>query len=159
MYIDLNYILTRNRERFLIELTDDSKSPDGTINTARINSFIGDADSVINTYLGMQYATPIVAPAAAVAYLQTLEHDLVIFYLWNVIQGQDIPPDIAFRYKVAIDSLQSLSNGSLKLPGVLGPAIATSAIGTNKVAADKVFDANTIFSYLGPKKIYRGTIL
>lgn len=91
----------------------------------RIDEAIGDADSLIDSYLGQRYTVPI-TPTPRL--LTRISCDIAVYYLASrrgfTSQGAD--EVILQAYQNAISWLKAVANGTASIPGVGGGTISST---------------------------------
>jgi phage gp36-like protein len=133
-YCTLDDIKKLIPEEALAQLTDDEGL--GSVNPARVDEAIAQADAEINSYCGGRYAVPF---SMVPDIVKKLSVDIVLYNLYSR-RVEEAPAIRAERYKNAIRQLEGISKGVISL-GV-DPAPSASADGraeTNKPTDDNVF--------------------
>lgn len=107
-------------EDTLIQLTDDEGA--GVINEARVTEAIAQADSEIDSYLGIRYSVPL-SPVPDV--VKKLSVDMAIYNLYSR-RVEEIPATRADRYKNSIRLLEGISKGTVSIGEKIEPEEAVS---------------------------------
>ena len=107
-------------EDTLIQLTDDEGA--GVINEARVTEAIAQADSEIDSYLGIRYSVPL-SPVPDV--VKKLSVDMAIYNLYSR-RVEEIPATRAVRYKNSIRLLEGISKGTVSIGEKIEPEEAVS---------------------------------
>ena len=136
-YCDQTLYIARFGERELIDLCDRVNQPPVAMDAdadAVFDRAARAADSVIDGYLGVKYATPISPPTEGVLDMAAdLTRDRLHIY---------VEPDHAVRKRAAehLALLRDIARGMAKLPGVAGvePA-ATAGGGVQWQSGERVF--------------------
>jgi phage gp36-like protein len=129
-------------EERIIELTDDEDT--GSVNQARVDEAIAQADSEIDGYLGERYAVPL-SPVPPV--IRKLSVDMAVYHLYSR-RAEDIPETRRDRYRHAVRFLEGVSRGSVSLgldPAPSGPT--DSSAETNKSEDGNVFSREKLKGY------------
>jgi phage gp36-like protein len=102
-------ILDQLDEAVLIRLTDDEGT--GSVNTARVDQAIADADAEIDGYLGARHPVPL-DPVPANIHKYSV--DIAVYNLFS--RKRDTAPEIRKeRYKAAIRYLEGVAEGKWTL--------------------------------------------
>lgn len=128
------------KEQFLIQLTDDENT--GSVDTAKTDKAIADADELIDGYLRGRYTLPL-SPVPGL--IRKLSVDIAIFNLYSRRpEGDSTPELITDRFKSAVDTLKQIQKGVVSL-GVAGDETPEpGAYETNKTDDDRVFDKDLL---------------
>lgn len=123
-YATLADLLARYSEQELAELTDLDNIPPTTVNEARVNTKLDDAQALIDGYVGQVYRLPLqgcVKPltvvGGAVEYvappvLTRIACDLARYYLHDNLDPESEP---YLRHKAAIKDLEAVAAGKTQL--------------------------------------------
>lgn len=124
----------------LIQLTDKVNKPASTIDIVTVGKHIGDAESLVNSYLGKKYQLPLTVTVPDV--LTKFAVDIAWFYLHGDAAGKDSPVRLAFNDAKAW--LKSVSQGGVIIEGA-GEIIAPAGGGQIKTSQpDRVFTRETL---------------
>lgn len=126
-------------EELIVQLTDDEAA--GSINQARVDEAIAQADAEIDSYCGERYAVPFGAPPDIIRKISV---DIAIYNLCSRLV-REMPEVRAERYRAAVRQLEAISKGRISL-GV-DPAPSASRDGraeTNRPADENVFTRDTL---------------
>lgn len=137
-YCTTNDIIDAITEDNLIAVTDDDNV--GEIDQAKVDKAIARADELINNHLRLKYTVPFAAPLPQL--VNDLSTDLSIYFLYSRRLETKVPEGIEKRYDKAINQLQQLQKGEMVLDLVSGDQ--QSELRTNKSAADRVFDKDSL---------------
>jgi phage gp36-like protein len=134
VYSTLDDIKKLAPEDTLIQLSDDEGL--GTINQARVDEAIEQADAEIDSYCGGRYSVPF---STTPDIVKKLSVDIAIYNLYSR-KVEEIPETRAQRYKNAIRQLEAISKGTISLGVDPAPAAPTdSSAETNKPTDTNVF--------------------
>lgn len=114
----------------------------GVADTQALAAVIGDADALINGYVGVRYVLPL---AYTPALLGNLAADVVRYKLYDDRASEEVRR----RYEDAIETLRELAAGDLVLPPDVNGTPASTSIAFAGYSADRVFDADTLEPYVG----------
>lgn len=107
-YATLTDILDQLDEARLIELTDDEGS--GAVDTAKVTKAIGDADELIDGYVGSRYAVALDPVPPLVRQLS------VALSIYSLYARRDMVPEIRIeQFKWALRTLELISVGKVSL--------------------------------------------
>jgi phage gp36-like protein len=121
-------------EELIVQLTDDEAA--GSINQARVEEAIAQADAEIDSYCGERYSVPFASPPEIVRKLSV---DIAIYNLYSRLV-REMPGVRAERHRASVRQLEAISKGLVSL-GV-DPAPGASKDGraeTNRADGDNVF--------------------
>jgi phage gp36-like protein len=136
---DLKKLLPEER---IIELTDDEDL--GTVNQARVDEAISQADAEIDGYLGERYSVPLTAVPAVVKKLSV---DMAVYHLYSR-RAEEMPETRKDRYRHAVRFLEGVSKGTVSLGADPAPgAPAESHAETNKSEDGNVFSRETLRNF------------
>ena len=107
-------------EAILVELTDDEGT--GVIESDRVTRAIADADELIDAYAGMVYSLPF---SSTPNLIRKYSVDISIYNLYSR-RGDSVPENRKDRFDKAMDFLEKLSEGKVKLDAT-DPALASGA--------------------------------
>ena len=134
MYSTLDDLRKLVPEEVLVQLTDDEYL--GTVNQARVDEAIAQADAEVDSYCGGRYSVPFsTVPEIA----KKLSVDIAVYNLYSRTV-MEMPAVRAERYRNAIRQLEAISKGIISL-GVdpLPSAPKDSTAETNKPTDTNVF--------------------
>lgn len=139
-YATVDDLIARFTERELIELTDTQNIPPSTVDTARVQVKIGDAQAFVDGYVGQVYRLPLlgcakppVAPGGptervAPPVLTRLVCDVARYYLHDDLAPEN---EVYRRYKAAVKELDAIATGAAMLScpwgGSPGELVSTDA--------------------------------
>jgi len=127
-YCTVDDIKNALSERRLIELSNDQDS--SSVNTTVVEAAIKKADGVIDAYCRKRYSIPLADPPNVI---NALSVELSIYFLYS--RKSEAPDDIQKRYEKAIEMLEQIAEGKLKL----GLPSANSKIQMIEEYTDRVF--------------------
>jgi phage gp36-like protein len=137
MYSTLDDIKKLLPEEVLVQLTDDENL--GTVNQARVDEAIDQADAEIDSYCGGRYSVPFPAGAGCPDVAKKLSVDIAIYNLYSRTV-MEMPAIRAERYRNAIRQLEAISKGVISLGVNPAPSAPTdSTAETNKPTDTNVF--------------------
>lgn len=122
-------LVDRFGEEELVQLTDRDNAPATTIDATVVGKALGDADALIDSYVGKQYALPL---ASAPPILTRYAADIARFYLFGERADKDHPVRGAFD--LALTWLKDVARGLVKLDD--GTGSEASAEGGGQVRFD-----------------------
>jgi hypothetical protein len=112
--IDKDYVKLRVKKSDLIALTETVGQP-GTINTAMIDALIADADAIILNALRGRYKIPVSGTAEALSYLQRLEFDICLYYIYSKtytsFESTEMK-DVYVKYSQAFKEINAIKAGT-----------------------------------------------
>lgn len=123
-YATVNDMIARVTERELIELTDLENIPPSTVDTARVEVKIGDAQAFVDGYVGQVYRLPLrgcakppAVPGGPIEYaappvLTRLVCDVARYYLHDDLAPEN---EVYRRYKAAVKELEAIATGAAML--------------------------------------------
>ena len=122
-YVTLSQLTDRFGEQMLIALTDRGADALGVVDTDVINRALAETDALIDGYLSGRYALPL---STTETLLVGVAGAIAIYTLHRY----EAPEKIAADYKMAIRTLEQLSNGTIKLTaaGVEAPSTGTTGV-------------------------------
>lgn len=128
--------------REILQLSDRANPPAGVVDAAVVAAALGDADAVVDSYLGNRYTVPITTPAPARVV------DLSCVLARYRLMEQRATERARKDYEDAIAFLRDVSAGRAKIPGLVEPT-ASSGEGVNTGAAavrapDVIFTADVL---------------
>lgn len=139
MYSTLDNIKKLIPEEALVQLTDDEGL--GSVNEARVDEAISQADAEIDSYCGGRYNVPFTTIPDVIKKCSV---DIAIYNLYSR-RVESVPEVRAERHKGAVRLLEGISKGIIS-PGV-DPAPAASTDGraeTNKTTDENVFSRDKL---------------
>lgn len=127
-------------EDALVQLTDDEGL--GSVNQARVEEAINQADAEINSYIGGRYGVPLSAVPDAVRKLSV---DIAVYNLYSRTV-QELPEARKERYRNAVRQLEGMSKGLVSLGVNLAPSVQADAVGaeTSTETDGRVFDRDKL---------------
>jgi phage gp36-like protein len=126
-------------EEVLVNLTDDEDT--GSVNQARVDEAIEQADAEIDSYCGGRYSVPF---STTPDIVKKLSVDIAIYNLYSRTL-QDFPEVRRERYRNAIRQLEGISKGTVSLGVDPAPSAPTdSAAETNKATDENVFTRDSM---------------
>lgn len=112
-YLTLSDLLAAHSEQALIDLTDRTDPPTGTIVAAVVDAAIAGACAEVDSYLGQRYSVPLSDPVPAAVTDAALT---ITWYRLHTDRAAD--KDLRVRYEDAVRWLRDVSAGRAALPGV-----------------------------------------
>lgn len=107
LFADLTAMQARFEEADLVQLTDEAGA--GVIDAARIDSVLASADALITSYIAVRHRD-----TASFAGHKVLA-DVACDYAFSLLWKSDPPKWVEDRRKLALTTLDKISNGSVKL--------------------------------------------
>ena len=108
-YSTLASLTDRYGEAPLVALTDRGPVPLGVVDMAVVNRALADADAVIDGYLGVRYALPLVTIPPLIADLAAT----ISFWKLHVYEPD---PKLKADYDAAMRSLRDIAQGLIRIP-------------------------------------------
>lgn len=108
-YTSLSDLTARFGETMLVHLTDRGDVATDTIDTDVIDQALKDADAMIDGYVGVRYALPMLTTPPLIG---SLALTIAIYNLHTASPDPKIEED----YKAAIRTLRDISSGAVRLP-------------------------------------------
>jgi phage gp36-like protein len=139
MYSTIDDIKKLLPEEILVQLTDDENL--GTVNQARVDEAIAQADAEVDSYCGGLYSVPFsTVPDVA----KKLSVDIAVYNLYSRTV-MEMPAVRAERYRNAIRQLEAISKGIISLGADPAPSAPNdSTAETNKPKDTNVFTRNNL---------------
>lgn len=138
-YCTLTDILKLIPEDTVIQLTDDEDI--GTVNQARVDESIAQADAEIDSYCGGKYSVPF---STVPDIVKKISVDIAIYNLYSR-RVEEIPETRAQRYKNAIRQLEGIAKGIISIGEDPEPSAPTQGgIETNKTTDDRTFSKDSL---------------
>ena len=109
-YATVDDLLALLGERELIQLTDDEDT--GTVNTARADKALADADAEVDGYLAGRYPVPLATPPAVIVKYAA---DIAVYNLYS--RKGEPGENTVTRYKAALKWLQLAASGTVTIGG------------------------------------------
>jgi len=122
-------------EASIVQLTDDVGT--GTVDQAKVDKAIADADELIDSFLRGQYATPL-SPVPGV--VNKLSVDIAVFNLYSRRPEAEMPETVLVRYREAVRLLERIQRGLALLGTPSEQSAESPQYKVSKTAEDKVFD-------------------
>lgn len=116
-YLSLEAFIQRSGVDEAVRLTDEAGT--GTIDAARLDAALQDAQALVDSYLGARYRVPLTLPAPAP--IPTLAFDLAVARLYR----GELPAGVEAKRDEAIRLLKDLAAGKAAIP-VAPPPTTTS---------------------------------
>jgi phage gp36-like protein len=122
-YVTQAQLTDRFGEQMLIALTDRGQDALGVIDTDVINRALAETDALIDGYLSGRYALPLSGP-------ETLLVGVAGAITIYTLHRYEAPEKVLADYKMAIRTLEQLSNGTIQLTaaGVQAPSTGTTGV-------------------------------
>ncbi len=118
----------------IIQLTDDEDT--GSVNQARVDEAIAQADSIIDSYCGTRYSVPF---STVPDIVKTLSVDIAIYNLYSR-RVEEIPETRDQRYRNAIRQLEGIARGTISIGEDPEPAVhSEGGSESNKTTNDRIF--------------------
>jgi len=140
-YIDVAFLIERFGEREIQRLTDRSNT--GDVITEVAQAAINDAESVVDSYVGNRYATPL-AEIAVTSAVKRACADITRYRLYD----DKCPEIVEKRNQEATSFLKDVAAGKATLGNVgLSGVSTTSDIVTARSVKDRAFSLNNLGDY------------
>lgn len=121
-------------EDLIVQLTDDEAT--GSINQARVDEAISQADADIDSYCGERYGVPF---TSAPDIIKKLSVDIAIYNLYSRLV-RDMPDVRAERYRSSVKQLEAIAKGNISLGADPAPkAHSEGRAETNRQSDENVF--------------------
>lgn len=138
-YATQQEMIDRFGQREIIQLTDKSTPPTGSINSTVLGKAIADAEATINGYVASRYSLPL---AEVPQQLIRIACDLTRFFL-----DKEPSKEVQDRYDYALAWLRDVSAGRVSL-GVVSPQVTPSSTGgPTAVGGARVFNTDNLADY------------
>lgn len=125
-------------EAVIIQLTDDENA--GSVNQARVDEAIAQADAEIDSYCGGRYTVPFVTvPDIA----RKISVDIAIYNLYSR-KVEEIPQTRAERYKNSIRQLGDIATGKITIGEPEADVPEAGGVQTNTTADDRIFTKDSL---------------
>ncbi len=129
-------------EAIIIQLTDDEDL--GTVNQARVDEAIAQADAEIDSYCGGKYSVPF---STVPDIVKKISVDIAIYNLYSR-RVEEIPETRAARYKNAIRQLEGIAKGLISIGEDPEPSAPTQGGVENiKTNDDRTFTKDNLSGY------------
>lgn len=145
MYSTLNYLLTLQPEKILLQLADDDG--DGSFvqspaNAAYSNvvSAIEEADAIIDSYLSGRYETPVAAPIPVI--VRQMSGNLALCMLYDRKREMDVPEGIADRRGRYMKILEDIKTEKAAIPEL--STRTPASVTTDKTDGDRIFSDDVL---------------
>jgi phage gp36-like protein len=138
-YCSLVDILEEIDEEVLVAITDTTDS--GLVDSAKVDSAIARADSIINGYLSSRVSVPVVSVTET---LKTLSIDIAIHRLFS--RKESVPEEREKKFDQALSFLEAFAKGTVELGAPIDGTTNYSA-GAIYYAPEKDFDEDFISGY------------
>ena len=139
MYVDLQGLIDRGWKGKLVQLTDRTNTPASTVDATVVARHIGDAASLIDSYLVKNYTLPLTAVPAS---LEKVAADLAIYF----IAGDTVEKDSAIDrgYRDALRWLEQVARGqvALEAEGIVPPASGDGRVQLR--GPDRIFSRDSL---------------
>jgi phage gp36-like protein len=121
-------------EELIIQLTDDEAT--GSLNQARVDEAIAQADAEIDSYCGERYSVPF---TTAPDIVKKLSVDIATYNLYSRLV-RDMPEVRSERYHTSIKQLEAIAKGNISLGADPAPsAHSEGRAETNRQTDENVF--------------------
>ena len=128
-------------ETAIIQLTDDENV--GSVNQARVDEAIAQADAVIDSYCGGRYTVPF---ATVPDIVNKMSVDEAIYNLYSR-KVEEIPPTRIDRHKDVIRQLEAISSGKITIGEPDADVPEAGGVQTNTTADDRIFTKDTLANF------------
>lgn len=108
--------------------------------TQTLTQTIADADSLIDSYVGSKYQTPLSPVPQIITYIAC---DITRFMLWD----DNAPEEVRARYNDAIARLKDIAKGMMKLPSTTVVAPDNPSGGVDYYAEERVFTRDSLAGF------------
>lgn len=141
MYSTLTDLKKLIPETVIIQLTDDEDT--GSVNQARVDEAIAQADAEIDSYCGGRYTVPFTTvPDIA----RKISVDIAIYNLYSR-KVEEIPETRSERYKNAIRQLGDIASGKITIGEAEADVPEVGGVQTNTTAGDRIFTKDTLSNF------------
>lgn len=128
-------------ETAIIQLTDDEDT--GSVNQARVDEAIAQADAEIDSYCGGRYTVPFTTVPDIVKKISV---DIAIYNLYSR-KVEVIPETRAERYKNAIRQLGDIAKGIITIGEPEADVPEAGGVQINTTTDDRVFTKDTMINF------------
>lgn len=126
----------------VLGLTDDEAL--GSIEQARVQEAVAQADAEVDSYLGTRYAVPL---ATAPDIIKKISADIAVYNLYSR-RVQEMPPLWAERYRNAVQKLKGMAGGTISLGVEPAPFCrAEGGVQSNRTDEDRTYTKETLEGY------------
>lgn len=139
-YATLQDLIDRFGENELITLTDRADPLTGEIDAEVVAMALGDADAMIDGYIGSRYGLPL---SQIPPLLVGVASDLARYQLYN----EQPTETVSTRRDQAVAVLRDIASGKLALPVGETETPASSSIGVTVEGSDRVFSDDALKDY------------
>jgi phage gp36-like protein len=115
--IDKDYVALRVKESDLIALTETVAAPN-VVNETMVNALIADADAIVLNALRGRYKLPASGTAEAISYLQRLEFDITLYFIYRKTYDDAEMKDVYVAYSKAHQAINSIQAGQIEIKGL-----------------------------------------
>lgn len=140
-YIVQADLFSKISEKQLIQITDDTHL--GIVDTGVVAAVISEAESEIDGFLAVRYATPIAAPVPQL--VKTFAVDISIYKLYS--RRQRVPESVKDAYNAAMRKLEQISKGIITLGVDPAPAESEKGSGGEVFGPERTFDRDKLESF------------
>ena len=128
-------------ETAIIQLTDDENT--GSVNQARVDEAIAQADAEIDSYCGGRYTVPFTTVPDIVKKISV---DIAIYNLYSR-RVEEIPETRAERYKNAMRQLEGIASGKITVGEPEADVPESGGVKTNTTADDRIFTKDKLTNF------------
>jgi len=140
-YATLAQLTDRYGERMLLQLTDRSKPPAGTIDTDVVDRALADTDAMIDGYVAGRYAMPL---SEVPPFLVDLAQAIAIYKLHPAAPDPKIKDD----YANAIKALEKIASGMIRLPVAGVEPESSGAAGVQVIDRERPFTPENMRGFI-----------
>lgn len=140
-YASLAQLSDRYGERLLIQVTDRADPPSGVIDEDVVDRALADTDATIDGYLAGRYALPLDGVPPLLADLA----QAIAIYKLHPFQPD---PKIEQDYKDAIQSLDRIASGKIRLQAAGAEPESSGSAGVEVVDRDRPFTADNMRGFI-----------
>lgn len=137
-YCSLNDIKSRIPEKILINITQDDKELQ-EINEQRVNAAILDADSLIDSKIGIRYNVPL---DTVPNRIKRISIDLAIYYMYKARFDTKMPETVQLSYDEAISYLKDVRDAVENISEL--NLIYEYVVITNQTKKDRYYSKKTL---------------
>jgi len=134
-YATLDHLIDRAGEDEILQVAD--RDRDDIADADVIAAALGDADDIIDGYVGTKYTLPL-------AYTPGVVRAWAVSIARYILHRDGAPEYVENDYKTAVAALKDLSRGLVTLPPDVGGETAASTGGVVSSSPDEVFTADKL---------------
>jgi phage gp36-like protein len=140
-YASLAILQERYGLQALVGLTDRAVPPTGVVDSAVVDRALGDADALIDGYLGERYSLPL-SPVPPLVV--TLAAQIAFYHLHSF----EVPEKVKADHDQAVRSLREIAAGTLRIPAAGIEPATPSTNGVLTTDRERPFSPETMTGFI-----------